>query len=185
MATLFITVDKLVKDTPLNGSLDTNLASPLMLTAQDREIWPWLGTDLYEKLKSDVEGSSVSGVYETLLKTYVQPALAWYSLAYILPHLRVRLSNNAVQIMSSEQSEPASERDVDRLIDTAKNNAAFYRERMIDYLCHNSSSYPEYNTNTGDDIHPRTRNYSGGLYLGESRSRRAEAFLRDAGFKDV
>ena len=183
MATVFISVDKLVKDTPLNGSLDAELAAPLLFAAQEREIWPWLGTDLYNKLKSDVDGGTVAGNYETLLKTYIQPSLAWFGLAYILPHLRVRMVNNAVQIMSSEQSEPAGRSDVKTLIDAAENQGHFYRERMIDYLCDNSSLFPEYSSNTGSDIHPRTRNYSGGLYLGSSRSKKADQFLRDAGFK--
>lgn len=183
MATLFITVDKLVKDSPLNGSVDSDLASSLLFIAQEREIWPWLGTDLYNKLKSDVEGGTVAGVYETLLKTYVQPALVWFGVAAMLPHLRMRIVNNAIQIMSSEQSESASASDVRTLIDEANNNGHFYRERMIEYLCANSSSFAEYTSNTWPDLHPRTRNYSGGLFLGTSRSKRADQFLRDAGFK--
>ena len=185
MATLFITVDNLVSHTPLNGSIDTRLAAPIMQTAQDAEIWPYLGTDLYDKLKSDIETDAVAGVYETLLKDYVRPALVWFAFSEILPFLRVRLVNNAVQIMSSDQSEPASHADVDRLTDKAKNWGAFYRERMIEYLCQNSSSFPEYSSNTGDDLTPRTQNYSGGLFLGKSYGRKAEQFLRDAGFTNI
>jgi len=35
----------------------------------------------------------------------------------------------------------------------------FYRQRLIDFLCDNVSDYPEYNTNSGSDLDPSTRNY--------------------------
>lgn len=181
---LFISVEKLVAETPLNGTLDTNLAAPLIKVAQDAEVWPTLGTDLYDKLKADVIADTLTGDYQTLMETYIQPCLVWFSLHAILPHLRVRMVNNALQVMSSEQSSPAEAPEVRKLADMAKNYGHFYRERLIDHLCHNTSLYPEYNSNTGDDIHPRTRNYTGGLYLGNTYStRRAEDFLRYAGFK--
>ncbi len=181
MSVLFITVEKLVSETPLNGTVDTSLASPIIKTAQDVEVWPYLGTDLYNRLKADVEASTVSGVYATLLKDYIQPCLVWYGFSHLLPFLRLRLVNNAVQIMSSEQSEPASYQDVDRLVDQAQNWGAFFRERMIEYLCENSVSFPEYSSNTGADLNPRSQNYSGGMFLGHTYNRKSEQFLRDAG----
>lgn len=180
---LFISVEKLVAETPLNGSVDTNLASPLIKVAQDQEIWPYLGTDLYDKLKADVIAGTVTGDYQTLLETYVQPCLVWFSLATILPHLRVRMVNNALQVMNSEQSSPTDASEVRNLMDAAKNTATFYRERLVDYLCDNPTLFPEYNSNTGADIHPRTSNYAGGLYLGTDSTRVQDDFLRYAGFK--
>ena len=55
--TLFISATRLKKDTALGGSVDDNLIMPYILLAQDMNILPVLGTDLYEKLKSDVQGA--------------------------------------------------------------------------------------------------------------------------------
>ena len=41
----------------------------------------------------------------------------------------------------------------------------FYRERLIEYLLDNSTSYPEYSSNTGSDMNPTTRNYYSGMNM--------------------
>ena len=48
---------------------------PAIILAQDKYIQQYLGTDLLEKLKSDISGSGVTGDYETLLDNYVRKAL--------------------------------------------------------------------------------------------------------------
>ena len=181
---LFISISRLVKDTALNGSVDTDLMHPYIQQAQDREIWPYLGTDLYDALKAKVIAGTVSGDYETLMETYIQPALVQFAFCEILPYLRVRIANNQVTIMSSEQSGSASRGDVKSLIDRSRQMGEFYRERMIDYLRYNSTLFPEYTSNTNDDISPKTRgNYTGGMNLTKVYSTRAEQFLRDAGIR--
>lgn len=180
---LFISVTKLIKDTALNGSIDQDIAHPYIQISQDREIWPYLGTDLYNKLKTDVIADSLSGAYQTLMNDYIQPALVQFAFCEVLPFLRVRIVNNSVVVMSSEQSSPASEGEMKRLIDRSRSIGEFYRERMIDYICHNQSSFPEYSTNTNDDLTPRKQgNYTGGMNLSTVYdSKKAEQLLRDAG----
>ncbi len=179
---LFISITKLIKDTALNGSIDQDIAHPYIQVAQDREIWPYLGTDLYNKLKADVIADSLTGNYQTLMNDYIQPALVQFAFCEVLPFLRVRIVNNSVVIMSSEQSSPASEGEMKRLLDRSRAIGEFYRERMIDYLCFNQTSFPEYSTNTNDDLTPRRRgNYTGGMNLTEVYGKKAEEILRDAG----
>ena len=36
---------------------------------------------------------------------------------------------------------------------------------MIDYICNNTSSFPEYSTNTGADVSPSSENYYNGMNL--------------------
>ena len=37
-----------------------------------------------------------------------------------------------------------------------------YKERFVDYICDNSSTFPEYNTNTGSDMSPNeSTNFTG------------------------
>ena len=36
---------------------------------------------------------------------------------------------------------------------------------MIDYICNNTSSFPEYSTNSGADVSPSTENYYTGMNL--------------------
>ena len=47
------------KDTALGGSVDDNLIMPYILLAQDMYILPILGTDLYNKLKTDIQSAGL------------------------------------------------------------------------------------------------------------------------------
>jgi len=180
--TLFISATRLKKDTALGGSVDDNLIMPYILLAQDMNILPVLGTDLYEALKTKINAGSLTGDYKTLMETYIQPALVQFSFSQLAPYLRLRFVNNAVVVMgATEQSSSATYDDIKPLMDTATDAAEFYRQRLIDYLRNNSSSFTEYTSNTGADLDPTTRNYYAGINLDEAPiSNRMKNFLQGA-----
>ena len=179
--TLFISTDRLKKDTSLGGSVDDNLLLPYILMSQDRYILPVLGTDLTDKLISDIQASSLAGAYLTLLQTYIQPSLVQYSYATVLPFLRLRMVNNSVVTMDSEQGSSVSHDDLKPLINASIDQAEFYRERLIDYIQNNTSSFSEYSSNTGADLTPTTQNYYAGLNLDVApMSNKTKSFLQGA-----
>lgn len=179
--TLFISTNRLKKDSSLGGSVDDDLLLPYILMSQDRYILPVLGTDLYNKLISDVNNDTLTGNYLTLLQTYIQPALVQFSYAVILPFLRLRMVNNAIVTMSSEQGGSVSHEDLKPLINSAMDMGEFYRERLIDYIRNNTGLFPEYSTNTGADLNPTTQNYYAGLNLDVApTSNKIKSFLQGA-----
>jgi hypothetical protein len=181
--TLYISSTRLKKDSAIGGSVDDNLIMPYILLAQDMNILPILGTDLDAKLKSDIQGGSLTGAYKTLVETYIQPALVQYSFVSLVPYLRLRFVNNAVVVMgATDQSSSASYEDLEPLMNTATDAAEFYRQRCIDYLRNNTSSFSEYSSNTGADLDPTTNNYFAGINLEPTtpRSNRLTNFLQGA-----
>ena len=184
--TLFISTDRIKKDTALGGSVDDNLLLPYILMAQDRYILPVLGTDLYDKLISDIQGSSLAGDYLTLLQTYIQPALVQFSFSVVLPFLRLRFVNNSVVTMDSEQGSSVSHEDLKPLINASMDQGEFLRERLIDYIQNNTSSFSEYSSNTGSDLQPTTQNYYAGLNLDVAPvSNKVKSFIQGAGITIV
>ena len=164
--TLYISSTRLKKDSAIGGSVDDNLIMPYILLAQDMHILPILGTDLDTKLKSDIQGGTLTGDYKTLVETYLQPALVQFSFVSLVPYLRLRFVNNAVVVMgATDQSSSATYDDLKPVMDTATDAAEFYRQRMILYLQNNTSSFPEYSSNTGADLDPTTNNYFAGINL--------------------
>jgi len=182
--TLYISSTRLKKDSAIGGSVSDDLIMPYILLAQDMSILPILGTDLDAKLKSDIQGSSLTGAYKTLVETYIQPALVQFAFVSLVPYLRLRFVNNAVVVMgATDQSASATYDDLKPVMDTATDAAEFYRQRCIDYLRNNSSSFPEYSSNTGADLDPTTRNYYAGINLDTNvaRSNRLKNYLQGAG----
>ena len=181
--TLYISATRLKKDTALGGSVDDNLIMPYILLAQDMQILPILGTDLDTKLKTEIQADTLANQYKTLVETYIQPALVQFAFSTLAPYLRLRFSNNSVVVMgATEQSSSATYDDIKPLMDTATDAAEFYRQRAIDYLRDNTSSFPEYSSNTGADLDPTTRNYYAGINLDTNvpRSNRLKSFLQGA-----
>tara|TARA_R100000655_G_scaffold25878_2_gene53421 strand:- start:9214 stop:9795 length:582 start_codon:yes stop_codon:yes gene_type:complete len=181
--TLYISSTRLKKDTALGGSVDDNLIMPYILLAQDMNILPILGTDLDAKLKTEIQAGTLANEYKTLVETYIQPALVQFAFSTLAPYLRLRFSNNSVVIMgATEQSSSATYDDIKPLMDTATDAAEFYRQRMIDYLRNNSSSFPEYSSNSGADLDPTTNNYFAGIQLEPTTpmSNRLRSFLQGA-----
>jgi hypothetical protein len=183
---LFVSANRLKRDTAIGGSVDDDLIRPYVYMAQQRWILPVLGTKLYDKLCTEVDAGTVTGDYATLLDTYVIPSTVQYSFVQLVPFLRLRFVNNAVVVMNSEQSTAATFDDLKPLMDQALDMATFYRERLIDYLCENSSLFPEYTSNTGADLSPTTSNYTQGMnidyVLGDDL--RLQAFLTGAGIRN-
>tara|TARA_R100000700_G_scaffold33070_1_gene40699 strand:+ start:648 stop:1229 length:582 start_codon:yes stop_codon:yes gene_type:complete len=181
--TLYISATRLKKDSAIGGSVDDNLIMPYILLAQDMHILPILGTDLDAKLKADIQGGSLTGAYKTLVETYIQPALVQFSFVSLVPYLRLRFVNNAVVVMgATDQSSSATYEDLEPVMNTATDAAEFYRQRCIDYLRNNESSFPEYSSNSGSDLDPTVNNYFAGINLEPTapRSNRMKSFLQGA-----
>ena len=182
--TLYISATRLKRDSAMGGSVDDNLIMPYILLAQDMYILPILGTDLDAKLKSEIQADTLAGDYKTLVEDYIQKALVQFAFAELAPFMRLRFVNNAIVIMgSTDQSSSATYEDIKPLIDRAQDAAEFYRQRTIDYLRDNTSSFPEYSSNTGADLDPTTNNYFAGINLEPTapRSNRLKSFLQGTG----
>ena len=72
---LMISRKDLIKYTSLSGSIDTDKFIQYVLIAQEITVQQLLGTDLYEKIQTDIEGSSLTGDYSTLVNDYIKPVL--------------------------------------------------------------------------------------------------------------
>ena len=182
--TLYISATRLKKDSAIGGSVEDDLIMPYILLAQDMNILPILGTDLDAKLKAEIQAGSLAGAYKTLVETYIQPALVQFSFVSLVPYLRLRFVNNAVVVMgATDQSSSASYEDLEPVMNTATDAAEFYRQRAIDYLRNNTSSFSEYTSNSGADLDPTTRNYYAGMNLDVNvpRSSRLKNYLQGAG----
>ena len=149
-----------VKDTDvkrwsaLSGNVDTDKYIQYMYIAQDIEIHSVLGTKLYEKLKTDIEADALSGNYVTLVTDWIAPALIHWAVAHYLPFGSITIGNSGVFRHQPENSVSLSSNEIDNLVDEERKLATYYTKRLDDYLCNNSSLFPEYYTNTKEDIYP-------------------------------
>ena len=135
-------------DTPLNDSVDDNLLYPAIVTAQERNCHPLLGTDLFNKLKTLISAGEVGDPgnesYETLLNVYLVPMLVQYTFAEVLPVLRLRFLNNSVVAMGSEQSTTASYDELKPIMNSANEIGNFYKAGFVSQLLDGNAAVAEY-----------------------------------------
>jgi hypothetical protein len=166
MATaLFITRTDLVKNTIIDGNVDTDKFIQFIKIAQEIHIQNYLGTDLYEKISADILDDSLTGDYLTLVNKYVQPMLIHYAMADYLPFAAYQVKNGGVFKHSSENSESVDKNEIDYLVSKQNSFAEYYTTRMINHLSFNNSKYPEYNSNNNEDVYPSKESYFQGWVL--------------------
>tara|TARA_Y100000114_G_scaffold126234_1_gene122552 strand:- start:1330 stop:1836 length:507 start_codon:yes stop_codon:yes gene_type:complete len=161
MATgLMISRKDIVKFTSLNGNIDTDKFIQYILIAQETHIQNYLGSKLYDKIKSDIEGSSLAGDYLTLVNTYIKPMLCHWALVEFLPYAAYTISNKGIFKHNSENAINADKNEVDFLIEKERSIAQYYTDRFVDFMSFEApSKYPEYFTNSNDDVFPDKNSY--------------------------
>jgi hypothetical protein len=157
MATaLFIKRQDLVKNSILDGNVDTDKFIQYIKIAQEIHIRNYLGTDLYNKIAADIIAGTLSGDYLELVNDFIQPMLIHYAIVDYLPFAAYQVKNGGVFKHTSENGESATKEEIDFLINKERDIAEYYTRRFIDYMSFNQASFPEYYTNSNDDIHPDT-----------------------------
>lgn len=167
MATaLLITREDIVRSTALNGNVDSDLFIQFCRIAQDIHIQNYLGTDLLEKIQSLITAGTLDDAgnadYKSLLLTYVKPMLIHWTMVEYLPFAAYSIANKGVYKHNSENSTNAEKNEIDFLIEKERDIAEHYTQRFIDYICYNTATFPEYNSNDNGDMYPdSSTNFSG------------------------
>jgi len=144
----------------IDGSVDSKDMLPSIIQAQDSQIQPILGTDLYNDLKNRIKTDTLLTTHETLLNDYVRMATLKWFLVHFYPYLQGKILNGTIGTRNVDSITTFSQQEVERLVSIERTNAQFYTERLIAYLRENASLlFPEYSSNSGADMIPETSTY--------------------------
>lgn len=163
---LFVSREDIVKFTSLSGNVDVDNFIQWVKVAQDIHIQNYLGTDLFNKINNDIVAGTIANPYLALLTTYIKPMVIHWAMVEALPFMHYTIANKGIYKHGSENSETATIEEVEKLVDKYRSIAQNYTDRFIDYMCFNSTTFPEYLSNSDADISPdkKVNNY-GGWYL--------------------
>jgi len=166
---LFISEQKLKDSTAINLNVDTDLLLPYVRQAQKLYVEPKLGTKLTDKLKDLIKlgtiGNAGNEAYKTLVDEYIGDMLPNWAFYHAVPFLRFKIENGNIYSKTSETGTAMTTAEAQHLREEVRNTAEYYTERMIDYVTNNTTSFPEYSTNTGADINPDINAYYNGMNL--------------------
>jgi hypothetical protein len=169
MYALLISTEDVKKFTIANGNLDADDFIEYIKISQDITIQNYLGSQLYKKLQdlilSDEINNEEFADYRSLLVTYIKPMLVHWAMVYYLPFAAYTLSNKGLFKHSSESATNVDKAEVDYLVEKERDIAESYTQRFIDFMCFNQSTYPEYNSNSNEDVNPDTNNFYNGWQI--------------------
>tara|TARA_R110000803_G_scaffold16072_1_gene44187 strand:+ start:431 stop:937 length:507 start_codon:yes stop_codon:yes gene_type:complete len=157
MATvLFINRTDLVRNSILDGNVDTDKFIQFIKIAQEIHVQNYMGTKMYNALTAAIPNINDVGNarWKTVLDDYIVPMLIWFAQVDYFPFAAYQIRNGGVFQHRSENSDTVSKEEVDFLCEKARTNAEWYSRRFIDFMSFNQTTYPEYTSNTNDDIYP-------------------------------
>ena len=166
---LFISEAKLKDSTAINLNVNVELLLPYVRQAQKLYVETKLGTDLTQKLKDLITAGTIGNVgneaYKTLVDDYIGDMLPNWAFYHAIPFLRFKIENGNIYSKTSETGNALSTEEAQHLREEVRNTAEYYTERLIDYVTNNTTSFPEYNTNSGSDVNPDQNAYYNGMNL--------------------
>lgn len=167
---LFISETYLKDSSYIDENVDIKLLRNSILETQDMRILPIVGTALYEELKTQIQDGTKTDLNNTLLDTYIKPALKYWVLLDSALILTFKVMNKSIVKRTAENTESIQTSDLDRLMDHFKIRAEMYSERITKYLIAQNAVYPLFYQpgSTVDTVYPKFNNYTQGLNLGRT-----------------
>lgn len=167
---LLISDDILKERTSIHGNIDPKFLYPEIKAAQDMYLHPILGTALYDKIISDVDGGTIAGDYKALLDDYIIDCLLYYTLAGLPEALSYQFWNKGVIRKQGDNTELPNMSELIDISNKYRIRADWYATRLNNYLKAKATTsfLPEY-LQPGDDIDtivPDAESYNMPIYLG-------------------
>lgn len=168
-STLLTNLDDILHMTSISGSIDEYKVNPHILNAQILYIEPILGSDLYDKLINLVETGAISGEtnYKLLLDDYIIPSLVFHTLELYIPFNSYIIADGGTFQFTPSNANPNPQSEIDRLSNRYRIIGAKYDQKLVAYLCKNSTLFPEFTNNTGLVDKTETTNRGCSWYLGK------------------
>lgn len=159
----FVSETYIRENTVLNQNLDINDVVNNINVAQDMFIQPVLGTNFYNELLTKYNNQTLNSD-ETTLVLHIKPGLAYRASEMALPFIQYQIKNKGPQSQSGDNSDSVETSVLSYLRNELANRAEFYEQRLVNYLCDNSSLFPGYISGNDTDIKPTDEgNYDGGF----------------------
>ena len=141
---LFITPNEMTSSTILSGNTDTDKYLFCILQAQITTIEPLLGTELYDKIKLDIENNTLAGLYSELYTDFIKPITKNEALAQYIEIASYMVDNGGIYKRAGENVEVVAKDEVQYLAGKYKSLAQMYVGRFNKWICKNMLS--EYKT---------------------------------------
>ena len=141
--TLIISEAKVRQFTDINDSVDSSLIKNNVRTAQDVHLQRIIGTKLYDKILSDIDASTLTGDYLTLVSDYITDFLIYATYYETLESIYLRPRNNGLlQPTGGENSIEIDRSLYNMKRQSIENKMEYYADRLSSYISDEEGLFP-------------------------------------------
>ena len=141
---IFITPQEMAQTTLLGGNVDIDKYIFCIANVQLTVIEPLLGTELYEKIKTDAENDDLTGLYLELYDKFVKPITKNEATAQYIEIASYMLNNGGLFKHTGENIEVVDKQEAQFLAQKYSAMAQMYVQRFNKWICKNTIT--EYKT---------------------------------------
>jgi len=155
---LFITVKDLKERSIVDGNTDADKLIHFIEVAQDIHIQNYLGGRLYDKFQTIILNGTINDTvnsdYKSLRDEYIKPMLIWFTQVEYFPFADFAITNSGLSRTRGENEDGIGDTEILRMESKLRDRAEHYTNRFVDYMCFNSTKFPEYTQNQNGDMYP-------------------------------
>ena len=160
---LFITPEELIQGTIIGGNVDVDKYITSVANAQVMVIEPLLGSDLYDKIKTDAQSSSLVGLYSELYTEFIKPITKAEATAEYIEICSYMLDNGGLYKHQGSNAEIVDKEEAQYLAGKYHAMAQMYVQRFENWICKNPIT--EYNSNNSGEVSPQKVKLTAGWKL--------------------
>lgn len=162
---LFISPSEISETTIMGGNVDIDKYLYAIANAQITVIEPLLGSELYDKMKTDFTNpTTYAGVYDTLYTEFVKPITKFQATAEYIEVSSYTLSNAGLFKNAPEGAEVVDKDEAQFLAQKYSALAQMYVLRFYKWICKNPIT--EYKTSQDEVNASKNMKLTGGLWFG-------------------
>lgn len=145
MNNILLISEKTIKENSLvSNNVDGKYIQNAIRTAQDISLQPIIGSKLFKRLCEGVENNNLTELETELIREYIQPILLNSVMSDLVLQLTYKFRNmGTVQTTDTNLILP-SLKDLQYIREDYNNKAAFYMNRLSDYLKANCTKFAQY-----------------------------------------
>lgn len=142
LTTILIKQEQLTRNTIIGGNVDTDRYLQAIKACQNIYIKPLLSKTLYDKIVSDYENNTLSGLYLEMFDDYITELIIHGSADIYLSQGAYMISNNGITKTKTDSSETVTKEEVDYLVEASRKLYRLYEGQFLEWIKDNP--VPEY-----------------------------------------
>jgi hypothetical protein len=148
---LFIEFEDILHNVTISGNLDEYKILPHVYNSQILYLEPILGSELYKKfedIKDIITGETYIDYYYLLVE-YIIPSVCNHTMELFIPFNSFDINNGGTYQHNASNATYSPFDDIDRIVNKYRAIGTKYDDKLVKYLCENSTLFTEYTSNTG------------------------------------